>query len=293
MDYTDHIAKAFAARKSSHSNVGMQLMFHQLTNSGLAKVIATATTANVTPDIARAAIAKATKAFPVSGSFRVMANTLIPTVVGFVRDPIDVRTLSATEMSSYRVLSSNMLMDDSDSSLWEVQSADEGGNRRLVRKSSDSLGSLLNAACIDSPAAGGLTRKLGKVTASMVTASTSDIHTFGSFVNPFTNTVGYGYFISAGNDEQFERQGHSIEHPVEVVTIPEEAQTASSMSTLVIPSSTVIETVSIGSQEPVFASLATPQNSREALRDYYTKVFSYNPPYFAQLRKIIDSHSFA
>jgi len=108
----------------------------------LAKVIV-ATTGNPSADEFRQLIAEKfdMRAAPVENSFR----ELQPGVsVGFIRANREVRVVEKAELkASYRILSSNILMDNSDKTLWEIKSG--AGGQYLTRQDTEDLSDLVEA----------------------------------------------------------------------------------------------------------------------------------------------------
>lgn len=79
---------------------------------------------------------------PVEHSFRTIREGA---AVGFVRASKEVRVVESTKQlrAGYRVLSSNILMDNTDRTLWEVK--DGAGGKFLARHGNDDLSELVEA----------------------------------------------------------------------------------------------------------------------------------------------------
>jgi len=109
----------------------------------LAKVIVSFT-GKQTKDQLRAAIQEKFEhlAAPVEDSFRIIKAGV---AVGFVRANKEVRVVNDNELrASYRVMSSNIMMDNADKSLWEVRQGKAG--KFLARHGHEDLSELVNAS---------------------------------------------------------------------------------------------------------------------------------------------------
>jgi hypothetical protein len=80
-------------------------------------------------------------AAPVDDSFRIVKAGV---AVGFVRANKEVRVVNDKELrASYKVMSSNIMMDDSDKSLWEIKEGKAG--KFLARHGNEDLSELVSA----------------------------------------------------------------------------------------------------------------------------------------------------
>ena len=108
----------------------------------LAKVVIS-TTGNPTADDLRQLVAEKfdLRATTVDHSFRQLQPGV---VVGFVRANREIRVVEKADLkASYRVLSSNILMDNQDQSLWEIKSG--AGGQYLARQGDEDLSQLIEA----------------------------------------------------------------------------------------------------------------------------------------------------
>jgi hypothetical protein len=81
-------------------------------------------------------------AAPVDDSFRIVKAGV---AVGFIRANKEVRVVNDKELrASYRVMSSNIMMDNADKSLWEVREGKAG--KFLARHGHEDLSELVNAS---------------------------------------------------------------------------------------------------------------------------------------------------
>lgn len=160
-----------------------------MVSTGLAKV-----TCSVSPGASREEIAASVnKALQgagnvVPGSFRVLSGN---TAVGFVAASREVRPIEkiAEIAKNYRVLSSNMYLDNDDKSLWELKEGASG--KYLARNGVDNLESLIQASRV-SPT--GSIPRLSRVAQASV-----ERHEFVAFVKQtnWTTDVAYGFCVKA------------------------------------------------------------------------------------------------
>lgn len=115
---------------------------YQMKSPVLAKVVVS-TTGNPNAEELRQILAEKFefKAAPVENSFRQIQPGVS---VGFIRANREIRVLEKDELkASYRVLSSNILMDNHDKSLWEIKSG--AGGQYLARQDVEDLSELVEA----------------------------------------------------------------------------------------------------------------------------------------------------
>lgn len=110
-------------------------------------------------------------ATPVEDSFRIVKAGV---AVGFVRANTEVRVVDEKEIrASYRVMSSNIMRDNSDKSLWEVKDGKAG--KYLARYGNEDLSELINASVHRRPDIPRL---------SQITMTKAGVGEFASFVTP-------------------------------------------------------------------------------------------------------------
>ena len=128
---------------------------------------------------------------PVQGSFRMIDDT---TIVGFVASSRETRPIEsiASLAKEFRVLSSNMYLDNKDKTLWEMKEGASG--KYLARNGVDNLESLVQASRV-SPT--GSTPRLNRLTMAKVAK-----HDVVAFIRQGTWTTDMDYgFCLAGNAE--------------------------------------------------------------------------------------------
>ena len=124
----------------------------------------------------------------VPGSFRILSGD---TAVGFVAASREVRPIEKISeiAKNYRVLSSNVYLDNDDKSLWDLKEGASG--KYLVRNGVDDLESLIQASRV-SPT--GSIPRLSRVAVAAV-----EKHEFVAFVKQtnWTTDVAYGFCVKA------------------------------------------------------------------------------------------------
>lgn len=124
---------------------------------------------------------------PVASSFRKLDDT---TVIGFVASSRETRPVEslASLAKDFRVLSSNMYLDNNDKTLWEMKEGASG--KYLARNGVDNLESLVQASRV-SPT--GSTPRLNRVTMAAV-----ERHDLVAFVSQgsWTTDVDYGFCLA-------------------------------------------------------------------------------------------------
>lgn len=202
---------------------------------------------------------------PIEGSFRVVPSSRTFAAVGYVTQNTEVRACTASALQKYRVMAGNLLMDEADSSLWELKSAN--GSKYLTRHSEESLGELVALASLKHH---GEMINVGKVR-DMVMSSVQSGE-FAVYVSPKIGEVRCGFVVSAGEDsmEVLDSETEQVEE---------------------VPNDFLIESAMLKTQE-IAAELAPPhQGNKSALIAYYTQVYSYSPEYLAKIKEIINSNA--
>ena len=165
---------------------------YKMVTASLAKV-----TATIAPNAKREAVLSALTASlksagtPVVSSFRKLNDT---TIIGYVAASRETRPVDsiADLAKDFRVLSSNMYLDNKDKTLWEMKEGASG--KYLARNGVDNLESLVQASRV-SPT--GSTPRLNRV--SMASVEKHDLIAFVK-QGPWTTDVGYGFCLSSNAD---------------------------------------------------------------------------------------------
>lgn len=289
----NRVADAMAARMPStvHASVSD---FVQVSPT-LARVVVSFNTLECSRDTRYNAVTAALKnsATPVEGSFREVASFGNPAMVGYVALNREVKPYEEVSAKKMVALASNMLMDTSDDSLWDVRS-DAAGNKMLCRQTTSDMKDLLVTARVRQKSP-----KLDQIRSAV------DSGDFVSFVDPKTETLRYGYVV-ATNVELTPAPTTGIrvdEDGVDIVELPgadpelesEELrgdEPEQAVVSHIVPVSLVIEAARLGESDKR-AEVAAPVNSQstEAMKAYYKELYAYDPAYYAEIVKIIDQHA--
>lgn len=196
------------------------------------------------------------KAVPVAASFKRVAPGV---AVGFIRANKEIRTPSKSELSAYRVVASNILMDNDDKSLWEVKSTATG--KYLTRRGQEDLSMLLDATTqhrADVPALRHLA--IAKAAKSEVVA----------FVDA-EGDVDHGFAL-ATDDEKVKVLSFSRRVPLTV-----DYDNVVSITPITIPAQL---------NKVVAGSLTSEEKKSE--KAYYERLFGFDPAYVRELARQID-----
>jgi hypothetical protein len=202
----------------------------------------------------------------VANSFRSVGDT--KDMVGFVtahRETVDYE--EATRDRKFRAVASNMLMDETDQTMWELKEGASG--KYMVRNGIEDLSELATRAVM---------RRPGSVTMAALAFRSAAPREIAAFVDPKDCTIDYGFIIGS-NDSKRTIQVLSY-------TSREVQEIASDLA------------VDIQQLEPheVTAS-GMPELSasadRQTMVDYYKKAYGFNPDYVQMLIDMIDQHSVA
>ena len=131
------------ATKQSISTSTVAITDFKMKSETLAKVVVSFT-GSQTKDELRASLLQKFDglAAPVEDSFRIVKAGV---AVGFIRANKEIRVVNDKELrAAYRVMSSNIMMDNTDKSLWEIREGKAG--KFLARHGHEDLSELVNAS---------------------------------------------------------------------------------------------------------------------------------------------------
>lgn len=286
-------------------NIRATISDYVMVTPTLARVVATFNSLTAPQEVLSAALSHALNnvATPIEGSWRSIETSGNPALVGFVSSNRSIVPYTPETAKNKVALSSNMLMDASDESLWELRS-DGAGGKTLCRQEGDSLERLMETARVRQPRAPRLESILSGV----------DPQNFIAYVDPVTETVGYGYVIATGLEMKPVPVGGLLlddvdmsSEGVEVLPMTEPDNTSDEStgegnrimqrmiderSPITVPCSLVIESAYMNGDD-THKEVAEPASTgnRAAMIDYYTRLYSYNKPYLEMVKKIIENHA--
>lgn len=232
---------------------------YRIENPMLAKVLVSYT-GTMSKEQMRGLLAKRLdhKAIPVEASFKKIREGL---AVGFIRANRMVRTPSPKEVNAgYRVMSSNILMDKEDRSLWEVKTGATG--RFLARHVQEDLGDLVAASVQRRPDLPGL-RHL-----TIAKASRSEVVAFVDAAGD----VDHGFALATSDDK------------VKVLSFSRRTPMTFSYDSVIS-----ISPVSIPKElhKAVAGTLSPAEKSDE--KTYYERLFGFDPDYMREVIRQIDA----
>lgn len=265
LDYSSFLAK-FESRTQSKFDVVAQLHDMKEVNKDLAKVIVSFSVDSHDKDKNFLAVANLFDgmARPIEGSFRMIPSNQAYAAVGFVTKNTEVRSCTVASLQKYKVMAGNLLMDETDESLWELKTT--GGSKYITRHSEETLGELVALASIKHH---GELVKVGSLN-QLVMASVQNGE-YVVYVSPKSLEVKSGFVLASGDSiEVLDVENDSLEE---------------------IDEDSVIESAYLKTSE-IAAEVSMPsQGSKSAMREYYKNLYSYAPDYFKKMSEIIDSNA--
>lgn len=188
------------------------------------------------------------QATPVKASFKKIREGV---AIGFVRTNRAVRSVTKSEVSAgYRVMSSNILMDNEDKSLWEVK--DGAAGKYLARHGQEDLTALVTAA---------VQRRTDVPSLRQITIAKASKSELVAFVDD-EGDMDYGFAV-ATNDDNVKVLSFNRRIPV----------TANYDNVVSIYPVTIPKPVS----DIVVASL-TAEEKKQSI-DFYKRLYGYDPEY--------------
>lgn len=302
----DSLHARFVARRATTAAVSIT-GFQKVTPTLAKVVISHANLERLPKAQMHAAIASAmgNRARPVAGSFRRVQTAGLDAAVGFVALNQESKPYVEKEVSRLRVLAKNMLMDETDDSLWDVRTT-AGGDRMLCRQVKEDISELLVTASVH-------VHRAPRLEHIASVALAGDIV---SFVDPQTEEVRAGIVIASEEvvvDGPRPAQDMDVPEGNELLTVleipsniagkndsdekrGEDAPIADRIEAKLhtIDPSLIVTAATL--KERFFSTeVAAPTNaqSKDALVKYYTEVYSYGPEFLKQLIQQIKDTNFA
>ena len=262
LDYGKIAAKL---REKGFDGVFAKVHEYEVLNKNLGMILCSLSDFSSTPASRYRAVAKAldNRAVPVEGSFRMIEGESNfrkekPYMVGFVAPNRVVEAFTKERTKDFTVLSKNVLMDPEDEKIWTVQS--ENGKNFLCRTEDEDLTELLASVKQRSITAPKLANFME------VEAQDKD---FIAYVDPIQSKVRYGYVIDDDKVLASDTKGlETINKQLIVEAVTEDADSL-----------------------PKFEDLSVTAATKSELREYYKRVYKYNPDYLKKLIAEIDSHA--
>lgn len=228
---------------------------YKIVSPTLARVIISYT-GSTTPDTIRQAIlAKSDNMIaPVENSFRQVKKNVS---VGFVRANKEMRYIDDPKelRASYRVMSSNIMMDNNDKSLWEVRTGK--GGTFLARHGSEDLSDLIEAS---------INRRTDVPGIRHIAISAAAAGEFASFVGK-SGDMDYGFVVKANTTKAL-ILSHSMNTPVVV-----ENSLITALARVPVKKSFARE----------MAKAGISRADKDQAITFWQKLYSYDPAYLSEV----------
>ncbi len=258
--------------------------FKKITPTLARVVLTTINTGNLSKYDLRQAIAASTNGSctPIVRSFYEVKSYGLPAIVGFVQANREVRAYEEAAVKKMRVLAKNMLMDAADDSLWQVSVAGDG-QKMLTRQTQDDLSSILSS----------VQQSVVRAPRIAQLASAANLGDAVAYIDTKAEVTRFGFVMAS---ETTTADGEAV---LDVVNMPnmdgdtpeeqmQDQDLAFSMSS--VPESMVVAAISMPTR--FFAKeIAKPfdEGNLNSLREYYSKLYRYNPEYVNLMLKNIDN----
>lgn len=262
--------KMLAKFRSKIDSVVATLVDYQMITPELARVVITTNTDRETPEACRNAVSKMfnNEASVVEGSFRQLKSQSLPTFVGFIYANVAVREYTKEAVAKMQVMASNLLMDKSDETIWQLRTS-ASGEKYLCRTGNEDLKSLVEANVTVKG------RTMNVASLNSVISMGAEVGEYASFVNPETAEINYGYVIEAS------------EESVRVLV-----RGMKETSEVVVPTDLLVEVANPENSDKQEEVAAPEGGDKAAMKAYYKQLYSYSPEYYAKIEQIINQHSF-
>jgi hypothetical protein len=289
------------------STIAATVVDYKMVTPSLARVVATFNTTEAAPEALAAAVGVAfgNNATPIQASWRKLDSYGNPAMVGFVSLNREVKAYTADSVKGMQIMASNMLMDATDDSLWDVRDDGTGG-KLLCRQNDNGLQKLMETARVRQHRAPRLETVM----------SAADVGNFAAFVDPKTEAMRYGYVLATdltiapqpagGVDLDPEDRLNAVEIlPIDQGQMPDNSsdetrgegnriaeRMVEDNFPVTVPCSVIVEAAVLNGDDRV-AEVAAPSNglNKQSLLDYNKRLYKHRPDYYAKLVDIINNHA--
>lgn len=203
-------------------------------------------------------------AVPVENSFRLIKDSV---AVGYVRANTEVRAIDDKNelRANYKVMASNILMDNKDKTLWEVKKG--AGGTFLARHGNEDLSELIDAA---------VNRRSDVPRLNQLATASVAPREFVAFASA-SGDMDYGFCVAASKTSD----------KIKVISV-------TTCAPVVVPTDAVASVIPVGGAKiplSVHQRITAAGISREDAnqeKEYYTRLYSYDPDYLAEVIRQID-----
>ena len=187
--------------------------------------------------------------------------------VGFIKTNREVRVVDDTEIkANYRVMSSNIMMDNKDRSLWTMN--ESKGGKFLARHGQEDLGDLLEASV----------HRRGDVPALRHLSMASAVkREFASFVDS-TGNLDHGHVLAVAADGSRLQVLSSKTRTTQTIS----AKMVTALSRPPLPKAFKAQMVK---------ACITPEDKALA-KEYWSKLYDYDPSYLQMVKEQVDETTF-
>jgi hypothetical protein len=235
---------------------------HQIVAAKVAKVIVAFTGRQTKESLTEALTAQLKHlATPIESSFRIVKDNV---AVGFIRANREIRAVDDDNQlkANYRVMASNIMMDNRDRTLWELK---EGtGGKFLARHGEEDLSELVHAATKNRT-------DIPKI--RNLALATAGVKEFVAYAGS-SGDMEYGFCIQASTKDEV----------LKVVS-------KSSRETVVIPMSAVAGVydikIPLSAHKKITAAGWTRDDVKQS-KDYYSQLYAYAPDYLDEVISQIE-----
>lgn len=234
---------------------------YRMVDASLAEVVI-ATTGKIRKDDMVVALTEKLghKATPILGSFRWLVDGVA--AVGYVTNITPVRVLDGDSvLANYKMLASNMYMDPSDDSLWELKEGASG--RYLARRTQEELPEVLSGA--KAP------QRTGIPSLSRVVRASVKTDEFVSFVGA-SGVVDHGVCIGSAKD----KEDHAV-----VLSV-------STRKLHAVPKERIISAVKIDANKLRTPKVTAGMPDANAVIEYYRQAYQYDQDYINRIIQQVE-----
>lgn len=229
-------------------------------------------------------------AMPIENSFRALPESYQYSMVGYVSKNNEAIEYTEEMASSgrYKTVAANILFDESDESLWEVNSSADNSSKFLVRTGMEDLSDLVALAKLKNEVQRNRTINLSSI------YNDAFVGEYAAYVDPHSCEVKYGYVIASDcvySDDMQDSEIEALNNEPEVEILDRE-----SLSPVKVNPELIVQSANFhGEDEDNLPKTETASEydmgNKESMKAYYKKLYSYAPEYYAEIDKQINEHA--
>lgn len=209
------------------------------------------------------------RAEAIAGSFRKLPGVVGTSRIvsaGYVKVNEIVEPLTAARQATMTEVAKNVLMDATDQTAWDI--VESNGDRFIRRQKSEDISAVLSSV---------RQNKLDVVQASTLAYAAPSTRDYVCFVDTDTKALNYGYVVASEGEN--------------VAVLPRDASDLVTVSrSLIVAMATDVDTKDNflkNTLDKVEASLP----DKEKVKEYYRKVYYYDPNFLSKVEQTIDKQA--